>query len=80
MTYDEQKERLIELLKAADEYSAERCITDYDEAIADNAEYLIAHGVTVEPPVTIHMEPLCIVENISDRLSENLQKMKGRRT
>lgn len=76
MTYEEQKERLIELLKAADEYSAERCITDYDEAIADNAEYLIAHGVTVVPPVTIHMEPLCIAETVSDKLLASYKTLR----
>lgn len=45
-----ERERLIELLKAADESSARRCITDYNEAIADNADYLLEHGVIVLPP------------------------------
>ena len=74
MTYEEQKERFIELLKAADEYSAQRCITDYDEAIADNAEYLIAHGATVEPPVTIHIDPLQIAENASEKMSDEVRR------
>lgn len=78
MTHEELKERFIELLKAADEYSAQRCITDYDEAIADNAEYLIAHGATVESPVTIHMEPLHIAENVSEKLSESLPTRRER--
>lgn len=44
-----ERERLIELLKAADEDSARRCITDYNEAIADNADYILANGVIVPP-------------------------------
>jgi hypothetical protein len=43
---------LIELLKAADEDSARRCITDYNEAISDNADFILANGVIV-PPVKI---------------------------
>jgi len=46
------KDRLIALLKAADESSASRCITDYDEAVADNADYLLDNGV-IAPPVKI---------------------------
>lgn len=40
-----QQERLTELLKQADEHSASRCITDYDEAVADNAAFLLENGV-----------------------------------
>ena len=43
------RERLIELLKEADEHAMRRCITDRDEAIADNADYLLANGVFVVP-------------------------------
>lgn len=43
------RERLIELLKEADERSANRLITDYGEAIEDNADYLLANGVIVPP-------------------------------
>ncbi len=43
------RERLIELMKEADEHSIRKCITDYDEAIADNADFLLDHGVFVVP-------------------------------
>lgn len=43
------RERLIELLKKADENSANKCITDYEEVVADNADYLLANGVLVPP-------------------------------
>lgn len=42
-----QQERLTDLLKQADEHSASRCITDYDEATADNAAFLLENGVIV---------------------------------
>lgn len=45
------RERLIELLKEADERSMRRCITGYDEVIADNADFLLANGVFVVPHV-----------------------------
>lgn len=45
----EQRERLIELLKQADEHAVRRLITDYNEAIADNASYLLDNGVIVPP-------------------------------
>ena len=41
------RERLIELLKKADNSAASRCITNYEDAIADNADYLLANGVVV---------------------------------
>ena len=44
-----QQERLTDLLKQADEHSASRCITDYDEATADNAAFLLENGVIVSP-------------------------------
>lgn len=40
-------ERLIELLKEADDHSEN--IMDYNEAIADNAAYLLSKGVIVPP-------------------------------
>ena len=45
------RERLIELLKKADEYASGVC-TDYDEAQEVCADYLLAEGVIV-PPVKI---------------------------
>jgi hypothetical protein len=42
-----QQERLTDLLKQADEHSASRCITDYNEATADNAAFLLENGVIV---------------------------------
>lgn len=44
------REKLIDLLIAADESAQKRCITDYKEAIADNADFLLKHGVIVLPP------------------------------
>ena len=43
------RDRLIDLLKQADKSAAERIITDYGVAIADNADYLLANGVIVLP-------------------------------
>jgi hypothetical protein len=48
MQTEKQRERLVELLKKADESASNKMITDYEEAIRDNADYLIANGVTVE--------------------------------
>lgn len=42
------RDRLIELLKKADEYASGVC-TDYDEAQEVCAEYLLAEGVIVPP-------------------------------
>lgn len=41
------REKLIELLKKADENASKKLIMDYDDAIADNADYLLANGVIV---------------------------------
>lgn len=46
------KDRLIDLLKKVDENAANKGITDYKDAIADNADYLLANGVIV-PPVFV---------------------------
>lgn len=46
------RDRLIELLKQADEREKNRMITDYTEAVADNADFLLANGVIV-PPVRV---------------------------
>ena len=43
------RDRLIELLKQADEYASAKMITDYEDAIQDNADHLIANGVIVPP-------------------------------
>lgn len=43
------KERLIELLKKADKNTSDKFITDYEDAIADNADYLLDNGVIVLP-------------------------------
>lgn len=42
-------DRLIELLKKADKNTSDKGITDYEDAIADNAEYLLANGVIAPP-------------------------------
>ncbi len=46
------RDRLIELLKAADRYTSGKGITDYNEATADNADNLIENGV-IAPPVSV---------------------------
>lgn len=43
------RDRLIELLKKADDNASKKLITDYDDAIVDNADYLLANGVIVPP-------------------------------
>ena len=43
------RDRLIELLKQADENTSSKGITDYNDAIPDNADYLLANGVIVLP-------------------------------
>lgn len=42
------RDRLIELLKKADKNASDKGITDYDDAIADNADYLLANNVIVQ--------------------------------
>ena len=51
--------KLAELLKKADENTERKFITDYEDAILDNAEYLIANGVIV-PPCKIGDTVYCI--------------------
>ena len=41
------RDKLIELLKKADDIASKKLIMDYDDAIADNADYLLANGVIV---------------------------------
>ena len=43
------RDKLIELLKKADDIASKKLIMDYDDAIADNADYLLANGVIVPP-------------------------------
>jgi DNA-binding ferritin-like protein (Dps family) len=42
-------EKLIELLKKADENVSAKLITDYEDSVADIADYLLANGVVVSP-------------------------------
>ena len=49
MQTEKQMERLVELLKKADENASNKMITDYEDAIKDNADYLIANNVVVLP-------------------------------
>lgn len=51
---NEMVDKLVALLKEADKNCERKCITDYEDAILDNAEYLLSKGVIV---------PLC---NIGD--------------
>lgn len=43
------RDKLIELLKKADDIASKKLIMDYDDAIADNADCLLANGVIVPP-------------------------------
>ena len=43
------RNRLIELLKKADENTSSKFITDYEDVIADNVDFLLANGVIVPP-------------------------------
>lgn len=63
-----QLERLTDLLKQADEHSASRCITDYDEATADNAAFLLENGVIV-PPVKVG-QTVYETQNVRKRIQE----------
>ena len=49
MQTEKQGERLVELLKKADESASNKMITDYEEAIRDNADYLMSNNVVVLP-------------------------------
>lgn len=42
-------ERLVDLLKRADKNTELKCITDYEDAIFDNAEFLLDNGIIVGP-------------------------------
>jgi hypothetical protein len=53
------RDRLIELLKGADNNASQKLIMDYDDAIADNADYLLANGVIV-PPCKVGDTVYCI--------------------
>jgi hypothetical protein len=42
-------ERLVDLLKKADKNTELKCITDYEDAILDNAEFLLDNGIIIAP-------------------------------
>ncbi len=44
-----ETERLTQLLKEADKNTSDKLIMDYEESVADNAAYLLAHGVMYPP-------------------------------
>jgi hypothetical protein len=46
---NEMRDRLVGLLKKADKNASDKLITDYEDAIQDNADYLIENGVIVPP-------------------------------
>lgn len=49
---EREREKLIELLEEADQVAQAKGITDYKDAIADNADHLLSNGVIV-PPIEI---------------------------
>ena len=46
---EREREKLIELLEEADQVAQAKGITDYKDAIADNADHLLSNGVIVPP-------------------------------
>jgi hypothetical protein len=46
---NEMRDRLVELLKKADENCDRKYIVDYEDAIVNIAEFLVANGVIVPP-------------------------------
>lgn len=46
---NEMRDRLVGLLKKADKSASDKLITDYEDAVQDNADYLIENGVIVPP-------------------------------
>ena len=46
---NEMLDKLVALLKEADKNCERKCITDFEDAILDNAEYLLSEGVIVPP-------------------------------
>lgn len=63
------KDRLIQLLKKADEYAQKKCITDYDEAISANADFLLSEGV-IAPPFPIGTTYYRIVKKEGKHIGE----------
>ena len=61
---NEMRDRLADLLKKADKNCERKCITDYEDAILDNADYLIENGVVVSQWISVN-----------DRLPEDKQKV-----
>lgn len=55
------RDRLIELLKKAGANASKKLIMDYDDAISDNADYLLSNGVIV-PPCKVG-DTVYIIEN-----------------
>lgn len=47
------RDRLADLLKKADKNCERKCITDYEDAILDNADYLIENGVVVPQWISV---------------------------
>ena len=80
MQTEKQRERLVELLRKADENTSNKMITDYEDAIKDNADYLIANNVVVLPMKLgqICYEPLDYRNSIDEcRVSSLTQKADG---
>lgn len=61
---NEMRDRLVELLKKADENCDRKYIMDYEDAIVNIAEFLVANGVIV---------PVSIGEMIAEGFEKGLQ-------
>lgn len=72
----DQVTKLAELLKKADVNSALKGITDYEDALIDNAEYLIANSVSV-PPCKVGTEVFYITNYSRRILSEKINKVSS---
>ena len=81
---NDMRDRLVELLKKADENACAKAITDYEDAILDNAEYLIANGViifdmnVIQPknrPLITHIATMPL-DDVLELIQQKLKEMR----
>lgn len=71
MQTEKQRERLVELLKKADEIASNKMITDYEDAIKDNADYLMSNNVVVLPEnALVEVKPRIVYEDKASAIVE----------
>lgn len=75
----DQVTKLAELLKKADENSALKGITDYEDALIDNAEYLVANGVVVLDMKVLSLKNIPLVTHFANMpLDEVFELVKAK--